>query len=444
MERVQTKVHFFAPLTAHSGNCTTATRLRELFSTGDSSDNRFEVTLHNSHTPPTPASANGASSELVGPNDAVLFLHAIHSAPHIRALRHVRCRRKILIFGGTDVNETAENDLERRAMVGRLLECADPSAVDVCVCFSDEFAAHARRLWPSELGGTANHQRCVVIPQSVLPPSLSPSCGLSSRESGNGSGSDACSPLAPLGAFAGSLLAVTLSILATRRRVALLPAGLRSVKDPLFAVEVARALEAAHPGRFALVVVGPPMESDVAEAMRAVAVSLEEEDAQQASMTASASFTGRLGELAERLATNVGSTTANDAAAAAGSDVAALVVWVRSAPRFVLWKAMSDRDRVLCVLNTSRSEGQPQAVLEAMSVGAPVVVRRNPANTAVVEDGVTGLVADTPAGMAAHIVALGDDECFARRLCSAARTYVETVHSSQGERAAYLALLGTA
>lgn len=46
------------------------------------------------------------------------------------------------------------------------------------------------------------------------------------------------------------------------------------------------------------------------------------------------------------------------------------------------------------LLNTSDSEGESRAILEAMALGTPVVARRIPGNAALIEDGVTGLLFD--------------------------------------------------
>jgi glycosyltransferase involved in cell wall biosynthesis len=48
-----------------------------------------------------------------------------------------------------------------------------------------------------------------------------------------------------------------------------------------------------------------------------------------------------------------------------------------------------------CVLNSSISEGMPNAVMEAMTLGTPVVVRQNSGNCALVQHGITGTVYTT-------------------------------------------------
>jgi glycosyltransferase involved in cell wall biosynthesis len=46
--------------------------------------------------------------------------------------------------------------------------------------------------------------------------------------------------------------------------------------------------------------------------------------------------------------------------------------------------------RAVAVLNTSRHEGQPQAVMEAMTLGIPPLLRRVPGNIGIAEDGISG------------------------------------------------------
>jgi glycosyltransferase involved in cell wall biosynthesis len=75
----------------------------------------------------------------------------------------------------------------------------------------------------------------------------------------------------------------------------------------------------------------------------------------------------------------------------------------------------------------SRVEGMPNALLEAMSCGLPVVVSDGaPGPLELVEDGVTGLVVrvNDPAELAAALRRLANDEPLRRRLGAAARERV--------------------
>jgi glycosyltransferase involved in cell wall biosynthesis len=67
-------------------------------------------------------------------------------------------------------------------------------------------------------------------------------------------------------------------------------------------------------------------------------------------------------------------------------------------------------------------DGYNMAVLEAMAAGMPVLVNRHP--TSIVEHGVTGFVASTPAEMRAHAERLLGDVELARTLGENARRYI--------------------
>ena len=67
---------------------------------------------------------------------------------------------------------------------------------------------------------------------------------------------------------------------------------------------------------------------------------------------------------------------------------------------------------------SSRYEGMPYTLLEAMAMGLPVVATRVPGNTAVVVDGVTGLLAapDDPEGLGKRVLELVRDPATGRRM----------------------------
>jgi glycosyltransferase involved in cell wall biosynthesis len=77
------------------------------------------------------------------------------------------------------------------------------------------------------------------------------------------------------------------------------------------------------------------------------------------------------------------------------------------------------------VLNCSASEGgMPNAVLEALALGRAVLASNIEGNKALVEDGVTGLLFDTPADLAAQADRLLGDPELRRRLGEAGRARV--------------------
>ncbi|ADJ49655.1 glycosyl transferase/hydrolase [Amycolatopsis mediterranei S699] len=171
-------------------------------------------------------------------------------------------------------------------------------------------------------------------------------------------------------------------------KLLLLPSGLRPVKDPLFAIDCVKRLH-AEDHRVMLVIAGVSYDEDFEAIVRR----------------------------------RCGSSPA--------------VRYVGTLPRDDLHAAMRE---ATAVLNTSTSECSPNALLEAMDVGCPVVVRDIPGNTCLVEDEVTGLVFADPDGLRAQVRRLLDDEVFARRLWRRGQAFVRRTHSMQAERAAYAAL----
>lgn len=121
-----------------------------------------------------------------------------------------------------------------------------------------------------------------------------------------------------------------------------------------------------------------------------------------------------------------------------------------------VWVWMRQAD---VTLNTSISEGQSAAVLEAMALGCIVVARRNEGNAAVIVNGVNGWLFDTPeqavaACKEAICVGTGSGEtgldcvgnrrtAAGHRVAAAARAYCETHHSLEAEVEAWRRLLAS-
>ena len=131
-------------------------------------------------------------------------------------------------------------------------------------------------------------------------------------------------------------------------------------------------------------------------------------------------------------------------------------------PQLLAWMRSS-----IAVLNSSLSEGMPNAVMEAMALGVPVVVRRNTGNTALVQHGVTGTVFDMPEEAVAACAACANgegapgDSAAGKVACSpsgastvdggaglspsqmaaAGKAHIEEAFSCEAEAAAWLQLL---
>lgn len=175
--------------------------------------------------------------------------------------------------------------------------------------------------------------------------------------------------------------------------VVILPAGLRPVKGIDFALQIWRAIRTEESGAdFAFLIAGPTLDPSCGEMVS-------EEIARSG---------GRLCHVAD----------------------------ASRAELFSLYQ----HPRTLCVLNTSRSEGQPQAVLEAMLVGRCVcVVRAIAGNLAVVSPS-TGIIVETPQDAAREIIALPQRSDLSA-IIAAAKAAVEEHHSPEHEANGYLALI---
>eukprot|EP00760_Papus_ankaliazontas_P019008 PhM_4_TR17821/c0_g1_i1/m.63665 len=97
--------------------------------------------------------------------------------------------------------------------------------------------------------------------------------------------------------------------------------------------------------------------------------------------------------------------------------------------------------RVRGVVNTSLSEGQPQAVLEGMAAGCVALVRDIAGNTAVVRHMDTGLVFASPEDFVRCDRSLRDQPQLRSQLSQRALRYVREHHSAEAEGAAYCVLI---
>lgn len=165
----------------------------------------------------------------------------------------------------------------------------------------------------------------------------------------------------------------------------LLAGGIRPVKDPLRALELLRPLAERLPG-LRLVLAGPVLDADL--------------DRELAARLSAAPFALYAGELEHE----------KMAACYRAADV---------------------------VLNTSRSEGMPNALLEAMSLGRAVLAADIPGNRSVVTDGVDGLLFG-PHDFLPRAEALARDPALRRKLGRRAAASVRRRFSRRAELAAHL------
>lgn len=85
------------------------------------------------------------------------------------------------------------------------------------------------------------------------------------------------------------------------------------------------------------------------------------------------------------------------------------------------------------VLNTSLTEGQPAAILEAMQAGLPVLASSNHGNRSIIKHDHNGLIYETSEQFCTYAAQLIENPSLRKRLGLAARNYVKTRHSSSYE-----------
>lgn len=93
------------------------------------------------------------------------------------------------------------------------------------------------------------------------------------------------------------------------------------------------------------------------------------------------------------------------------------------------------------VLNTSRAEGGPNSILEAMKLGKAVLAADVPGNRALIDDGKDGLLFAGADGLAQPARRLARDALLRRRLGRRAAWRIAARHRPEAEIAAYLRLL---
>lgn len=95
------------------------------------------------------------------------------------------------------------------------------------------------------------------------------------------------------------------------------------------------------------------------------------------------------------------------------------------------------------VLNTSLAEGQPQAVLEAMSLGKPCIMTSVPGNIGIIQDGIHGYYINNAAELADAALRLMNNQSLVHDMGDAARRLVNDMFSVESEINAYAELYET-
>ena len=285
----------------------------------------------------------------------------------------------IIVLGGTDVNidlhERAKGEVIRRVI-------AEAAAV---VAFNEELKTALLALIPEA------RTKVFLIPQAVelAPPELVDETedDAARRRERLRAALDVTTDEQRRRERLRAALDVT-----TDEQLLLLPAGVRPVKDVLWAVEAISQWHASDP-RICLRIVGPVLDAKYAQTVEATLAAL-----------------------------------------AAAPATARAVRYVGALPRAQLHEAMR---LAAMVLNTSESEGQCNSLLEAMLAGTPVVARANPGNTSLlVAPGTVhqryGLLGTTPeelVSQAQRLLADGArDGALAARLTHAAKAKVGVVN----------------
>mmetsp|Transcript_8805 Transcript_8805/g.29117 ORF Transcript_8805/g.29117 Transcript_8805/m.29117 type:complete len:541 (-) Transcript_8805:62-1684(-) len=346
------RVVLLSQLRRATGNATTALRIRSLLVAAGCRVYSLDVDSIDGPGLAAFCEAQGA--------EAVVGIHAYRAGKTMSSLPF-RIRTAI-VLGGTDVHRDASDPSKAAAMNVAL------SRARVVVAFNAPLAEGGGKL----LGATdcdkvmQVRQAVRIVPQGQA---LFDSDGNGGDTDGEGSAFDIKAELG----------------LSQDARIVLLPAGWRRVKCPTYAAEAMSAWHLKDP-RMHLVLVGPALEADVAEAVRGAAASLPG------------------------------------------------VHCLAELPREDLLRAMSDS---VTVINTSSSEGECNVLLEAMGVGVPVVARSNAGNAALVRDETTGLLFDSPEGCVAAVRRVVSECGLAGRISAAARDFLLKEHSPEAEAATY-------
>lgn len=116
--------------------------------------------------------------------------------------------------------------------------------------------------------------------------------------------------------------------------------------------------------------------------------------------------------------------------------------WISYYPEVSLEEMTSVYRQFDMIINSSVSEGQSSALLEAMSLGIPVVARANGGNKSIVVDGETGFLFQNVEEFYEEVITLLSNNSLQKQLIEKAKGYVETNHSLKEEINSFLKLYG--
>jgi glycosyltransferase involved in cell wall biosynthesis len=167
-----------------------------------------------------------------------------------------------------------------------------------------------------------------------------------------------------------------------------LPSALRSIKNPLFCLAPVHSLRTEYPN-ISVVYAGPPLEPEVLDDLMRE--------------TCDIPWAEYLGDLPHNRVSDL----------IRRSDV---------------------------VVSASLSEGMSSSLLEAMSLGTPVLASNIEGNKAIIEDGVDGLLFDSETEFIKQMEKLIEDPELRKTLTANARKRIERDHLPEKEAQAYLAL----
>ena len=266
-----------------TGNATTARRIAAHLSAA------HEVTVINVHETDLPSLKERVKELRI---EAAIGLHALLAGPWLHALKIPYA----LIMGGTDLYQNL-HELQVKLMVRSVLAASE------VIAFGDENLQQAFSLWP-EIKGRG---RCIA--QAVDISEIDRSFNIRKK----------------LG-------------LSDDSKLAILPAGIRAIKDPFHLAEAFHQFNLANPNVH-MCIVGPILETEFAQENLAIIKD----------------FPG--------------------------------VHHIAGLPRPHMLAAIEQAD---LLLNSSHSEGMSSAILEAMTLKTPVVARVNDGNVSIVEHKVRG------------------------------------------------------